>query len=97
MDLIHLSVRSSSRRGEDGEKGEDVGIVIVSCEHHFIRVQDYLVIWCNMIIKVIIYRLLYIHINFFNGIQIQNKPNYSGQMCNHMQITPSFQKSLENY
>ena len=50
-----------------------------------------------MNIQVIIYLLLYIHIDFFKGIQIQNKPNYSGQMCNHMQITPSFQKSLENY
>ena len=50
-----------------------------------------------MNIQVIIYLLLYIHIDFFKGIQIQNKPNYSGQMYNHMQITPSFQKSLENY
>ena len=44
MDLLYWSVRSSSWRGGDGVKGVDGGIVIlVSCEHHFIRVHENLV------------------------------------------------------
>ena len=40
MDIIYWSARSSSRRGVDGVKGVDGGIVILaSYKFHFIRVH----------------------------------------------------------
>ena len=44
MDILYWSVQASSRRGGDGIKVVDVGIVILaSYMFHFIRVHDNLV------------------------------------------------------
>ena len=44
MELIHWSVRLTSRRGEDGVKGMDGCIVILaSCKYHFIRLHENMV------------------------------------------------------